>query len=273
MPKITIGLPVYNCAAFVALAIDSVLQQTFEDWELIISDHLSTDGTWDIVQAYAHHPKIKVTRIPPGGGAVANWNAVSLLATGEYFKLLCADDTIMPNCLEEQAAALDAHPEAVMVTARRRIIDPKGETLVSARGLGGMRGLVPGHRAIRNLILWGANILGEPSTTLLRTEALAQVGYWNNDFPYLLDQTTYMHILKNGKIYALPSVLATFRISGQQGTVLHQRTANIQMRGAAKWALDQGIISNAEYAVGLVSCRKTVLERAIAYRIWCKRLR
>lgn len=272
MTNITVGLPVYNGAEFIERAVDSVLAQTYKGWDLIVSDHSSTDGTWEKLQAYRDHPQITLTRIPAGGGAVANWNAVSQLATRPYFKLLCADDTLLPTCLERQEAELTAHPEAVMVAARRRVIDPAGETLIPARGLGPLRGLVPGDRAVRSLIVWGANLLGEPSSTLIRREALEAVGYWKNDFPYLLDQTTYMHMLQHGALYALPEVLATFRISGGQSTVHHQSTAYAQMQGAARWALEAGIISKRAYWVGLAAARKTVAERALAYRIWGRRL-
>jgi glycosyltransferase involved in cell wall biosynthesis len=100
-PRVSIGLPVYNGERFLAQAIESVLAQTFSDFELVICDNASTDGTRDIAEAYAarderifYHPGLQ------NQGAARNYNRAFSLSHGEYFKWLAADDMIEPRYLE-----------------------------------------------------------------------------------------------------------------------------------------------------------------------------
>ncbi len=85
----------------------SILGQTFTDFELVVSDHSSTDGTWEALQPFAADPRVRLSRLAPGGGGPANFNAVTDLATGEFIKLVCGDDLLSPDSLAEQVAALE----------------------------------------------------------------------------------------------------------------------------------------------------------------------
>ncbi|MCP3919680.1 MAG: glycosyltransferase family 2 protein [bacterium] len=111
MPRVSIGLPVYNYAQFVGNAIEGVLAQTFEDFELIICDNASTDRTGEICQRYAERDaRIQYHRHPENIGAAANFNSTFEKSSGEYFKWLAADDGIEPGFLEKAVAVLDADP-------------------------------------------------------------------------------------------------------------------------------------------------------------------
>jgi len=82
-PRVSVVVPAYNNALHIDAAIHSILSQTYTDFELIVSDHSSTDGTWERLQIFASDRRIRLMRLPRGGGAPANWDAVTQQAKGE----------------------------------------------------------------------------------------------------------------------------------------------------------------------------------------------
>ena len=123
-PLVSIGLPVYNGERFLAQALDSLLGQTLQDFELIISDNASTDGTADICLDYAaRDARIRYIRQPSNIGAPRNWNFVALEARGRYFKWASADDFCDPRMLEKCVAVLSADPSVVLCYGRACIVD------------------------------------------------------------------------------------------------------------------------------------------------------
>lgn len=129
-PTVSIGLPVYNGEEFLAQALDALLAQTYEDFELIISDNASTDRTGDICRAYAERdPRIRYVRQSVNIGAAPNHNAVVLLARGRYFKWASHDDLYAPTLLQRCVEVLENDPEPVLVHARDAIIDEQGNVV------------------------------------------------------------------------------------------------------------------------------------------------
>ena len=126
-PRISIGLPVYNGEAYLAQAIESLLNQTFHDFELIVSDNCSVDSTAEICKKFAaQDQRIIYYRNDHNLGAAANFNRVVELAKGECFAWANHDDLWAENYLEKCVAQLDAFPEAVLVYARSAMIDAHG---------------------------------------------------------------------------------------------------------------------------------------------------
>ena len=114
-PRVTIGIAVYNGAKYLDQAIQSVLAQTFTDFELIISDNASTDSTEDVCREYAaRDPRVRYTRSARDLGPAENYNRCFRAARGEYFKWHAHDDVCLPTFLERCVATLDAAPGAVL---------------------------------------------------------------------------------------------------------------------------------------------------------------
>jgi len=129
-PRLSIGLPVYNGAEFLAEALDALLGQTYEDFELIISDNASIDATADICHRYAaQDPRIRYIRQARNIGAGPNHNVVVHAARGELFKWAGHDDLYSPNMLERCIAALDEHPDIVLASCWSILIDRAGNTI------------------------------------------------------------------------------------------------------------------------------------------------
>jgi glycosyltransferase involved in cell wall biosynthesis len=126
-PRVSIGLPVYNGARYLATALDAWLAQTFTNFEVIISDNASTDATPAICAQYAARDRrIRYSRNAANIGGAPNFRRVFHLATGEYFVWATHDDLHAPTFLERCVAGLDGDPTVVVCYPRVRIIDANG---------------------------------------------------------------------------------------------------------------------------------------------------
>jgi glycosyltransferase involved in cell wall biosynthesis len=127
-PKVSIGMPVYNSERYLEETLDSILAQTFADFELIISDNGSTDRTDEICRRYAEaDSRIRYDRNPKNMGASYNYNKVFRLARGVYFKHAAYDDLLAPTYLERLVEVLDREPAVVLAYPRCQIIDDAGQ--------------------------------------------------------------------------------------------------------------------------------------------------
>jgi glycosyltransferase involved in cell wall biosynthesis len=129
-PVLSVGLPVYNGERYLREAIDSVLAQSFTDYELLIVDNASTDATAAIAAEYAaRDPRVRVHRNPENIGAARNFNLAFSLSCGRYYKWVAHDDRMHPEFLERCVSALADDPGAVLAAPRTRVIDADGELI------------------------------------------------------------------------------------------------------------------------------------------------
>lgn len=129
-PRVSIGLPVYNGEQFLAQTLDALLAQTYKDFELIISDNASTDGTEKICRAYAaQDSRIRYIRQPENLGASANYNYTFEVARGAYFKWSAADDICAPEYVERCVEVLERDPSVVLCYTRAKAIDSQGNVI------------------------------------------------------------------------------------------------------------------------------------------------
>lgn len=130
VPTISIGLPVYNGARFLSQAIHSILDQTFADFELIISDNASTDATQQICTDFQHgDDRIRYFRQPINVGAPRNWNFVVEQARGRFFKWASANDYCDREILAKCAEVLERDPGVVLCYGRTCLVGDSGESL------------------------------------------------------------------------------------------------------------------------------------------------
>ncbi len=268
-PRVSVLIPTYNNAAYVEETMRSVLAQTFTDFELLVADHSSVDGTWDLLQQFTADPRVRLFTTPAGGSAERNWNRVSQEATGELVKLVCGDDLLAPDALEQQVAVFDAHDEGVvMVTSARDIVDATGAVVLRDVGLGGLTGRVDGRAAIRRSVLRGANIFGEPMCVMIRREILEKVGLWHGTPGYIIDQATYCRVLFEGDLATTTKgPLAAFRISGTQWSVelsRHQATSAAEMHRQLS-EMDPGLLSRRDVRIGDAMASLRALQRRMLY--------
>ncbi len=274
-PLVSVVVPAFQNAAFIEATVESVLAQTLTDLELVIADHGSTDGTWELLSRFADDPRVRLHRTPPGGGAPANWQAVTRLARGEFVKLVCGDDLLHPDCLATQVAALRAHPGVSLVCARRDIVDAQGRRLAGGRGMARIHGRHDGRAAIRRTVRSGTNLFGEPATVLMRRTDLEAVGGWWAEFPYVIDLATYALVLLRGDLYAVPASLASFRVSDAQWSVelADRQAAQVIAFQRALAQREPGLLSGFDLRRAAAMARVLARGRALVYRVLRQRLR
>ena len=127
-PRVSIGLPVFNGEKYLEEALNSILAQTYQDFELIISDNASTDRTQQICLSYAaKDSRIRYYRNERNLGASKNFNRVLELSSGEYFKWAAHDDILAPEFLEKCMSVLDQDPSIVLCYSKTASIDERGD--------------------------------------------------------------------------------------------------------------------------------------------------
>jgi glycosyltransferase involved in cell wall biosynthesis len=129
-PAVSVCVPTYNYGRFLPDCIESVIDQTFDDWELIISDDASSDDTEAITTCYASRDaRVRYVRNPVRLGMSPNLRHVAGLGCGRYLKILCADDWLAPNCLGSLHALMERHPGVALATSAEIHCDASGAPL------------------------------------------------------------------------------------------------------------------------------------------------
>jgi glycosyltransferase involved in cell wall biosynthesis len=204
VPAVSIGVPVFNGEAYLASALDSILAQTFDDFEIIISDNASTDGTRAICEEYAaRDQRIRYFRSARNEGASANFNLTFKHSRGRYFRWHAADDVLAPDYLLETVAVLEHNPDTVLCHSDVEIIDREGTSLLQSRypeGYAQGDAATDRLRDVLALDRWCYDIFG-----LVRREIMAQTGLLPN---YIAsDRVTRAELALRGKYYIIPRAL------------------------------------------------------------------
>jgi glycosyltransferase involved in cell wall biosynthesis len=271
MPKVSVCIPVYNCAAYIESTVESVLAQTFADFELIIVDNHSSDGTTTMIAEWIHRdPRIQVYFNEQIADMQNNWNRTIAHARGEYIKLLPADDLIYPSCLQEQVALLDdpANRQVGIVGCARDIINAEGKKLMTRR-FAGLAGLTSGKRAIGKIIRSGTNPLGEPGSILFRRELLERTGLFDGSIPYVIDLDLWVRLLQHSDLYMFSQALCAFRLSPNSESV---NTANRHQSDYRRFiarlaARPEFGLSPGDARMGRAMCTLNGLARNVFFRL------
>ena len=276
-PRVSVVVPAFENEAYIGATMHVGPGQTYTDFELVVADHSSTDGTWELLQEYADDPRVRLLRTPAGGGAERNWNRVTEAARGELVKLVCGDDLLAPEALGDPGRRPSTRHDdgVVMVASARDIVDASGRRGRRRHGLGGLSGRVPGREAIRRSVLRGANIFGEPCCVLLRRTALEAAGGWHGVPGFMIDQATYCRRPAARRPGHRPGSLAAFRISSTQWSV---SLAREQARSAAEMhrqiaELAPGLLSARDVRLGNARAPLRAFQRRLVYLYLGRRMR
>ena len=216
--KVSICIPAYNGEKYICQAIDSILNQTFKDIEIIVVDDCSKDMTTKIVEKYMENNSyIKLYRNEKNLGLVGNWNKAVTYATGEYVKVMCQDDILDVRCIEKQVKALDENKSVTLVTADSNIINDSGK-IVLRRRRKIKQGVSSGKDIIKYSLKKGINIFGEPSIIMYRRDIISKIGIYNEKYGYVPDWDYSIRMLMEGDIFFIKEELFSFRISKNSET-------------------------------------------------------
>jgi glycosyltransferase involved in cell wall biosynthesis len=207
-PKATVVIPTYNGEAYLAVAINSVLNQTFTDFELLVLDNASTDGTPALMGSYAD-PRISYRRNAQNLGLAGNIGRGIREARGRYIIFLGADDIWEPRFLAEAVAFLEGAPQASMVHGPAAWIDEEGRRF-GGTGHAWPR-LTPGPRAM--LDAFGAGFCF--STMVMRTAAVRAAGPFAEAWQETIDLWLFLRMCLAGDVGYLDEVLCEYRVHSQ----------------------------------------------------------
>lgn len=229
MPKISICLPNLNNRKFLPERLDTILQQTFTDWELVVVDNYSDDGAWEYLSERAKgEPRMRLSQAPREG-MYANWNNCLRLAKGEYVYIATSDDTMMPDCLEKMVATLEAHPDCGLCQCQLVIIDDKGAPYPEAKQwnhytLGSYdqnlvlkqnKRLAP-HDGMMHPALF--TVYTSITQLLIRRAVFERVGYFEGRWGSIGDFEWEMRASLLENCIYIPDKLATWRLHPSQAT-------------------------------------------------------
>jgi len=202
VPRLSIGLPVYNGEKYLAEALDALLGQTYADFELIISDNASTDGTERICRDYAaRDPRIRYIRRPVNIGASPNHNIVFTESKGELFKWASYDDLYARDLLERCIEALDERPDAVLCHSWSAIIDEAGDVVAKVGYPLTTDSPDPVER-FRSLLF---DVGGDDDYGVVRADVLRRTAL--NESFYHADRTIVAEIALHGRFHHVPASL------------------------------------------------------------------
>lgn len=211
-PKVSVLIPAYNYAHYLTEAIESVLTQSFEDFELVIIDNCSTDNTKDIVYNYAKDDsRVVFIENNENIGMFRNYNQALLHARGEYIKFLNADDKFHPEILEKFVRILDEHQDISLVTSHRQYFQ-NGSDIQKTE----FSGIQNGKEMIL-LALSKINFIGEPTTVMFRKKNL-NLGLFDTSLIFFADLDMWLRQLSVGNLYIVDEVLSYVRRHDTQGT-------------------------------------------------------
>ncbi|MGF1491281.1 MAG: glycosyltransferase family 2 protein [Microcoleaceae cyanobacterium] len=212
-PHVSIGMPIYNGERFLEETLDSLLAQTYTDFEIIISDNASTDRTESICKAYeAKDSRIHYYRNSENLGAARNYNRTVELAQGKYFKWAACDDFVAPEHLERCVAVLDQHPSVVLAYTLECDVDEEGQIFrKSGAGLIDLNEPKPHQRFAHHHRLWRKRsfMCANPIFGLMRTEVLRKTPLIG-DFAWA-DLALLGELMLWGEFYEIPEYLFFFR--------------------------------------------------------------
>lgn len=212
-PRVSIVIPSYNHESFVARAIESVFAQTYQDFEIVITDDASTDGSVEVLRSYASKdPRVRLF-LNRFNYETHTFNHCIQHSSGDYVAMLHSDDEFFPTKLEKQVDFLDRHPEVAAVFTQARIVDEQGRDFPD-----------PSHpyctifqQPNRSRYQWlrrfffEGNCLCHPSV-LIRRSAYDTLGLYNPLMGALEDLDMWVRVCLHHEIHVLPDTLVNYRV-------------------------------------------------------------
>ena len=208
MPLVSVIMSVYNGEKYLQEAVDSILNQTFKDFEFIIVNDGSTDKTREILASY-NDPRVKIITKEHLGISKAKNKAIKS-SNGKYIAIMDADDISLPERLELEVDFLDKNRDIGLVGSSFYVIDEKGKVVSTV--------LPPTQNKVIQERLLEGNCFGH-STVMMRREILENVGYYREEFKYSLDYDLYLRIAECYKVCNLNSILCKWRINFQSVSI------------------------------------------------------
>ncbi|MBL7932742.1 MAG: glycosyltransferase family 2 protein [Bacteroidia bacterium] len=222
-PLVSICIPTYNGESFLRECLDSCIDQSFDDYEIVICDDRSEDGTWHLLESYVNdNSKIRLFKNESNLGLVGNWNRCIENARGEWIKFVFQDDFVRRDCLEKFVNEIE--PGIELIVCARNFVLSKNAPLEQLKYYNeGVRTLkntcsqnsntyspeVIAGIAISNMAM---NFIAEPSLTFFRKSVVNRVGVFNPHLKQICDLEFFLRLASQCGLRYVPEKLCGFRI-------------------------------------------------------------
>lgn len=254
-PKVSVVMAVYNGAAFVREAIDSILHQTFSDFEFIIIDDGSSDDTPDVLQDYARaDARVILLRNEHNLGLTRSLNRALHTTRGDYIARQDADDISLPARLETEVAVLESRPDVILVSGNLEYRDESGRWL-------GRTQLEDDPRVIAWKLLFYNHVAAHSLVMFRRTPVMASGGY-AEEYRYSQDYELWVRLAQEGLIVILPDILLQQRVHSTSITVQNTQDQERLSLTCSSRALSD-LLARPLSMADIVALREFWMERAI----------
>lgn len=232
-PLVSVLMPAWNAERYLAEAVQSVLDQSLRQLELVVVDDASTDASWDILQDFARRdPRVRVFRNERNLQIAKTRNRAFREAnpTSRYFAIMDSDDVCMPERLAEQVRFLETHAAHALVGTQISIIDEQSRRI-------GRRDYPQTHEQITR-VLTRYNPFAQ-SSVMLRRSALDAVGLYDERYTRCQDYDLWFRLAARFEVANLDRALLAYRVSSTQGKSTHLRqTLKFSLEIQRRWLFD-----------------------------------
>ena len=225
MPTVSVIMASYNHEKYVGQAVQSVLDQTYQDFELVITDDGSSDNTADEIAKF-NDPRIRLFRFPENRGQFVATNNCLRNACGKYVAVLNSDDVFLPSKLERQIRFLDEHAEVGAVFSLVRIIDEQGRIL---RGKKTFLSENMSRFEWLNRFFYKGNRLCHPSV-MVRRQCHEVIGGYDERYAQLADYDLWIRLCMRYELHITPDELVAFRLLPRDANMSSRRPDSIRRR-------------------------------------------
>jgi glycosyltransferase involved in cell wall biosynthesis len=271
-PQISICIPVYNGARFIEMTINSVLEQDFSDFEIVVLDNASTDETHELITSF-QDSRITIYRNDRVLPAHSNWSEVVRLAKSPWTKLLCADDLLIPNCLSTTLNYVSQHPEIDVIAAQRNVIDDIGRQVFPVRSKFSGPTLLSYDNFVDLVARCGTNPLGESCCLVWRTDLTKKVGEFSSKWNYFIDLDYWLRLAEHSPVLVIPEHLASFRISSTSWTSSIGLSSTLEARTFFGSHDALATVSRVKRSLAFLKAVNLSLARKVLLKVFSLRLR
>ena len=275
-PSVSVCMPIYNGERFLREAIESVLAQDHDDFELIVTDDASTDGSRDIVRSF-HDPRLHFHQNEISLGIPGNWNMALSKATGRYIKFLFQDDVIYPQCLSAMLDSLRRHESAGIVFSTRDVKEEDGvratdlylyfkDLQAPLRSGNELDGFHSGKQFLETCILHGGlfcNLIAEPSFVMFDSELINRVGNFDNRLRQNVDYEYWLRFLLITDACFIDKPLGYFRLHSKS-----ESSAGNKMHAKLRYLWEERVIIDSLISLAKRENASRVVELLNSRRKW-----
>ncbi len=209
-PLVSVCIPTFNAEKYIKKTIDSIVNQSYQNIQIIILDDCSTDSTIKLVESF-EDPRIEVFQNEFNLGPQKTWSKLLELANGSFFKIVCHDDILYSDCIAAQVEVLNRNDGVILAASNRDLIDKWGKVIYAPKRFR-KSARVSGERLLLSSLRKGTNIVGEPHAVMMRMSVVREANLKFEGNFYLIDLEFYSKLLLLGDAFILSRTLSAFRV-------------------------------------------------------------